>query len=116
VTAEELLLLGALAWLIGWAGWVWRPRVRDRWIILLAFAAIAVLGATALRAWYQRPIAVVLDQTTLRVSPHGRAPAVGPVEAGAAVRLLRNDRGWILVRAGSAEGWVASEAIAAIGG
>jgi hypothetical protein len=116
VTAEELLLLGALAWLVGWAAWVWRPRVRDRWTVLLGFAAIATLAAVGLRAWYRRPIGVVLDQSTIRVSPHGRAPAVGPVEAGAAVRMLRSDRGWILVRAGSAEGWVPSEAIAVIGG
>jgi tetratricopeptide (TPR) repeat protein len=116
VTAQELLLLGALAWLVGWAGWVWRPRAQDRWTIVLAFGAIAALSAVALHFWYQRPIAMVLDQTTLRVSPHGRAPAVGPVEAGAAVRMLRSDRGWVLVRAGPAEGWVASEAIATIGG
>jgi hypothetical protein len=116
VTAEELLLLGALAWIAGWIGWVARPRVRDRWTILLIFAAVAALGGLALRSWYHRPVAVVLDQTTLRLSPHGRAPAVGPLESGGAVRMLRHERGWVLVRAGSAEGWVASNAIAAIGG
>jgi tetratricopeptide (TPR) repeat protein len=116
VTPEELLLLGALAWLAGWVGWVLRPRIRDRWTVLLVFAGAAALGGFALRAWYRRPIAVVLDQTTLRLSPHGRAPAVGPVEAGGAERMLRRDRGWVLVRAGSAEGWVAADAIAAIGG
>jgi hypothetical protein len=116
VTSAELLLLAALAWLAGWAGWIWRPRVRERWTVLLGFAGLAGLGAVALQAWYRRPIAVVLDQTTMRVSPHGRAPAVGPVEAGAAVQMRRSERGWVLVRAGGTEGWVVSEAIAAIGG
>jgi hypothetical protein len=116
VTSAELLLVAAIAWLVGWAGWVWRPRVRERWTVLLGFATMAALGVVALTAWYRRPVAVVLDQTTLRISPHGRAPAVGPIEAGAAVRMGRSERGWVLVRAGPIEGWVASEAIAAIGG
>jgi hypothetical protein len=116
VTSSELLLVASVAWLLGWAGWIWRPRIRERWTVLLAFAAIAALGSVALVAWNRRPIAMVLDQTTLRVSPHGRAPAVGPVEAGAAVRMRRSQRGWVLVRAGTREGWVPLEAIAAIGG
>ena len=116
VTPEELLLVGAVAWLAGWIGWVLRPRHRDRWTALLIFAAIAALGGLSLRTWYRRPIAVVLDQTTMRLSPHGRAPAVGPLESGAAVRMVRADRGWVLVRAGRAEGWVTTDAIAAISG
>jgi hypothetical protein len=116
VTGAELLLVAAVAWLVGWAGWIWRPRVRERWTVLLAFAAIAGLGSVALAVWNNLPIAVVLDQTTLRVSPHGSAPAVGSIEAGSAVRMRRSERGWVLVRAGAAEGWVPSEAIAAIGG
>jgi oxygen tolerance protein BatD len=117
VTSEELLLLGALGWMIGWAGWVFRPRLRDRWTVLLVFAAASAVGGVALRAWYGRPIAIVLDQTMLRLSPHGRAPTVGPLEAGSAVQILRLDRGWVLVKTtGSREGWVASEAVAAISG
>jgi hypothetical protein len=116
VTSEELLLLGALGWIIGWIGWVFRPRLRDRWTVLLVFAAASAAGGFALRAWYRRPIAIVLDQTMLRLSPHGRAPTIGPLEAGGAVQILRQDRGWVLVKAGSREGWVASEAVAAISG
>jgi hypothetical protein len=117
ITSEELLLLGAVGWIAGWIGWVLRPRLRDRWTILLVFAGAAVLCGFALRAWYRRPIAIVLDQTTLRLSPHGHSPAVGPVEAGGAVLILRQERGWALVRAaGSREGWVSADAIAAIGG
>jgi hypothetical protein len=117
VTAEELLLVGTLAWIIGWAGWVFRPRVRYRWLILMAFGASAVAGSLALRSWYRRPIGIVLDPTTLHVSPHGRAPELGPLQSGGAVRILRTQPGWVLVRApGSREGWIASDAIAAIGG
>ena len=117
VTPEELLLLGVLGWLVGWVAWVLRPRQRDRWAILLAFAAASTAAGFGLRAWYRQPVGIVLDQTTLRLSPHGRAPALGSLEAGGAVEILRNDRGWLLVRvAGSREGWVASDAIAAIGG
>ena len=117
VTPEELLLFGALGWIVGWCGWVWRPRIRERWSVLLVFSLIAALGGVALRIWYDRPVAVVLDQTILRLSPHGRAPAIGPLDPGGAVRVLRKGAGWTLVRApGGREGWVASDAIAAING
>ena len=117
VTAEELLLVGALGWLAGWIGWVVRPRLRDRWAILLLFAGVSVASGLGLRAWQRRPLGIVLDQTTLRVSPHGLATALGPVDPGGAVQILRRESGWTLVRAsGAREGWVASDAIAAIGG
>jgi hypothetical protein len=115
MTPQELLLIGACGWLLGWVGWIWRPRFRDRWAILLAFSAGAALAGTALGAWYRRPVAVVLDQTTLRLSPHGRAPTISPLDEGGAVRMVRTIPGWILVQApGGREGWVPSDAIAAI--
>ena len=117
VTSDELLVLGALGWVIGWIGWGARPRTRHRWAIVLGLSAGTVVAGFALRAWHRRPLGIVLDQTTLRMSPHGRAPALGPLDSGGAVRILRRDRGWILVRAaGAREGWVTSEAIAAVGG
>ena len=116
VTPEELLLLAALGWFAGWIGWILRPRVRERWTALLILSATAAIGGLALRAWYRRPVAVILDQTSMRLSPHGRAPAVGTLESGAAVRMVRSDRGWILVRSGRAEGWVTADAVAPING
>jgi len=71
----------------------------------------------ALRIWYRQPLAIVLDDTTLRLSPHGRAPPVGPLETGSAVRVERRVPGWVLVSAsGGRQGWLADEAVAAIGG
>ena len=117
VTADELLLLGALGWVLGWIGWAIRPRLRHRLAILMILAAGTTLAGFALREWYRRPLGIVLDRTTLRMSPHGRAPDLGQLDSGGAVRILRRDRAWVLVRAaGSREGWVASDAIAALGG
>jgi tetratricopeptide (TPR) repeat protein len=117
VTPEELLLAGALGWIAGWLGWVLRPRARERWLVLLVFAGAAVVGGLGLRVWYRRPLAIVLDDATLRLSPHGRAPALAPVEAGTAVRLVQDVPGWVLVRsAGGREGWLTDAAVAAIGG
>jgi hypothetical protein len=91
--------------------------VRERWVVLLVFSAAAVLAGLALRAWLREPVAVVLERSTLRLSPHGLAPAVIPVEAGSAVRIIRHSPGWVMVEApGAHRGWLADEAVAAIGG
>ena len=117
VAPEELLLFGTALWAAGWLGWVSRPRARDRWTILLVFAGCAVLGGLALRVWYRRPVAIVVDPATLRLSPHGLAPAIAPVEGGSAVLLLRRSPGWVFVKAaGSRQGWLPSDAVAAVGG
>jgi len=117
VTPDELLLLGTLGWIAGWVGWVARPRVRERWLVLLVFAAAATAGGLALRAWYRRPLGIVLDDTTLRLSPHGQAPALGPVAGGSAVRVSGHAGGWVLVRAaGRRQGWVPDAAVALVGG
>jgi hypothetical protein len=116
-TPEELLLLGIVVWLAGWLGWVLRPRIRERWTVLLVFGALAVAAGLGLRAWYRRPVAVVLERSTIRLSPHGLAPIVLPLESGTMVRVLRRSPGWLLVRApGAQDGWVPDEAVAAVGG
>ncbi len=117
VTPEELLLLGSLGWLAGWIGWGLAPRLRDRWVVLLVFAACAAGGGLALRVWYRQPLGIVLDRATTRLSPHGLAPPVGPLEPGTAVRVLRRGRGWVLVRVpGEQRGWLPDGAVALVGG
>jgi hypothetical protein len=117
VTAEELLLLGVLGWVAGWLGWTLRPRARERWLVLLVFSAAAVLAGLALRSWLREPLAIVLERTTLRLSPHGLAPTVTSLESGGAVRIIRHSPGWVMVEApGEQQGWLADEAVAAVGG
>jgi hypothetical protein len=117
VGPEELLLLGALGWIAGWLGWTLRPRVRERWLVLLVFSAAAVLSGLALRRWLREPLAVVVERSTLRLSPHGLAPTLASLESGSAVRILRHSPGWVMVEApGAQRGWLADEAVAAVGG
>jgi hypothetical protein len=117
VLPEELLLVGAIGWLAGWLGWTRRPRVRERWLVLLVFSAASVLAGLGLRSWLREPLAVVLDRSTLRLSPHGLAPAVVSLESGSAVRILRHSPGWVMVEApGAQRGWLADAAVAAVGG
>jgi hypothetical protein len=58
----------------------------------------------------------VVPATDCRPPGPGQAQAIGPVEAGGAVQLLRQGPGWSLVRAGAVEGWVSQDAIAVISG
>lgn len=110
-------MLGMLGWIAGWAGWTWRPRVRERWLVLLVFSAMAMLGGLGLQTWLRTPLAIVLERTTLRLSPHGLAPTVSPLESGSAVRVIRSSPGWVMVEAAGAQrGWLADAAVAAIGG
>jgi hypothetical protein len=116
VSAEELLVLGALGWIAGWLGWTLRPLVRERWLILLVFSAATLGAGLALRSWLREPLAIVLNRSTLRLSPHGLAPSIAALESGSAVRILRRSPGWVMVEApGSQRGWLADEAVAAVG-
>jgi hypothetical protein len=116
VAPEELLLFGAMGWLAAWVGWIRRPRVRERWLVLLVFSGAALVAGLALRSWLREPLAVVLDRSSLRLSPHGLAPALAALESGSAVRILRRSPGWVMVEApGSQRGWLADEAVAAVG-
>ena len=83
--------------------------------MLLVFAAVAVGSGLALRAWYRRPLAIVLDPVTLRLSPARPRPGAGSGrerQRRAAGRT--RSAGWVLVRAaGGREGWVPDAAVAA---
>jgi hypothetical protein len=117
VSSEELLLWGSFCWIAGWLGWMLRPMVRERWLVLLVFSGAAVLAGLALRAWLREPLAIVLERTTLRLSPHGLAPTVSSLDSGSAVRILRQAPGWVMVEApGDQRGWLADAAVAAVGG
>ena len=117
VTPEELLLFGSLAWIAGWIGWALRPRLRERWLVLLVFGGLGVGG------WSGAPRLVPPAAGDRARSHLGTALAsrtgsrVAPLEPGGAVRILGHVPGWVLVRhAGDQQGWVADAAVARIGG
>lgn len=113
-TPDELYLAAALLWIVGWAGIAARPGAR-RWSAVVAVAVVLAAAGTAVATWYRRPVGVVLEAQPLRLSPHGRAPAVEPLSAGGAVLVLRADRGWVLVRSPEhREGWLPADAVAMI--
>ncbi len=115
VTPEELALAAAGCWVIGCAFLARRRALRARVIASLGAALVLGGAAFALRDWYARPLAVMTVSSPLRLSPHGRAPEVGPLAAAAAVRPLRSDRGWWLVLGPDGrEGWVPAGALAVI--
>ena len=89
----------------------------DELAALEVFAGCAIVGGLGLQAWYRRSLGVVLESTSLLLSPHGRAPTVSPIEGGTTVRIVKRSPGWTLVRApGAREGWLSQDAIAALGG
>jgi oxygen tolerance protein BatD len=111
-TAEELLLLSAVAWIGGWmlvaAGR--RTSRSRRWAAATLGIAIVAggLGGREL-ARRDRRVAIVRDsQTALRVAPYGPASAAHAVEAGTAVIVDRESPGsaWLLVRRDGERGWV----------
>lgn len=112
VTPRELLIVAGLAWVVGWIGLTVNPT-RRRWAWALAVAAL--LGVAA--AWIARaerdPIAIVLHDTQLRVSPHERAPRVANALGGVVVRVADSTPGWWLVQAPSQErGWLRRQEVA----
>jgi hypothetical protein len=116
VSAYELLVLTATAWMVGWVGMIVGRRFRRRWAVVLALAG--VLGASALAAqwWHRQPRALIVTAVPLRVSPHERAPTVHPITSGAAVWIEERQTAWTLVRSTDERlGWVPNETLAPIG-
>ena len=119
LATQIVILLGT-----GLRNWWWAviaAVVACVWLIRRRLANPAVrlaFDARVLRSIdHEGRPAVVLDRTTLRLSPHGLAPPVAALESGSAVWILRRSPGWVMVEAqGSQRGWLADEAVAAVGG
>ena len=109
LSAEECF---ALALLACWAAvplYLFLGRRRMLWGLGLVLAAgLAALGQL-LRSEHAGRRAVLIGGASLRISPHGLAPARGGVPAFRVVQLSRQSGGWWLVRADGSTGWVPAE-------
>ncbi len=116
VTPAELALAALICWLAGWTVLtLQRGRVGARVVGSLAASLVFGGGALVLHHWYQEPLAILTDATSLRLSPYGRAPEIAPLAAGAAVRPVRADGGWRLVEGPDGRsGWVPADALAPV--
>lgn len=113
--SAELLAVAIVAW---WVGWVGLARRWGRRAVRWAFGAAVLLGAAGmgLRWWNGRALGLAAEDTVLRQAPHGRAPPVRSLGVGTAVFAERFDPAWVLVRTpDGARGWVARDALAAVG-
>jgi hypothetical protein len=116
VTPSELGLAALICWLAGWTVLILQHgRIGARVVASLAASLVLGLAALGLHQWYREPLAILTDAVPLRLSPHGRAPEIAPLVAGAAVRPLRADGGWRLVEGPDGRaGWVPAEALASV--
>jgi tetratricopeptide (TPR) repeat protein len=111
VTPEELWIVAAVLWVVGWLGFA-ASRGRQRWAVVVTAALVAGAGAGALARWYQRPLAVVTAEQSMALSPHELAPAVAPVQVGSVVSLLSTTGNWAKVRASNGQlGWLPLEVV-----
>lgn len=112
VAPSELVALGGLLWLLGWAGFLLRPARRARWAWLGAAGLLLLASGWGLAAWYARPVAVVRGSVPLRVSPHGRGSALANLDEGQAVLREGVRHEWWLVRDPSGRlGWLPAAAV-----
>lgn len=115
VTPAELWLLGLVVWLGGWGGVLWTRQFRGRWVVLLSGGVLLLLAGTGLERTYDAPVAVVVNNAQLRLSPNGLAPAVGEVARLGTVDLGTARGGWIRVATASGqEGWMLREELESV--
>lgn len=107
LTPDELWLIAFVVWIAGWTGLLVTRQVRGRWLVLLAGALLLFGGGAALGHWYDRPVAVVAQNSQLRLSPHELAPPVGEVSRLGTVVLGGARGGWVMVESsGGQPGWI----------
>jgi tetratricopeptide (TPR) repeat protein len=119
VTPDELLLLGLVCWLAGWATLAITRRARLRRVgwAALAIGGACLAGSTGLRWWYDRPLVLVRHGEPARVSPTGLAREVARLEAGAALERRESAGSWTLVASRrSPVGWVRTDALVPVPG
>jgi hypothetical protein len=112
---SELLLVGLVCWLAGWAGVLVTRRFRGRWLVLLGGGVLLIGLGLGLGWWYRASTAVVATNATLRLSPHELAPPVGEVPKLGTVRVDLQRGGWWRVRAtGGQTGWIRQNDVALV--
>jgi hypothetical protein len=118
VTWRELGLAAIPLWLIGWVLLVARSRrARELGIGLGAVAVLLTAASLSLRERERRPLGLLLGKTALQLSPHERAPTIGPLDPGTAVLVVRRAPGWAMVDApGGRLGWVPVDSLAMLRG
>ncbi|HLG06962.1 MAG TPA: hypothetical protein VI383_12535, partial [Gemmatimonadales bacterium] len=110
----------ALALLVSWASFLvflfGGRRRHVLWGSILTLAFVLALAGEVLRSERSGPRAVLIGGASLRVSPHGLAPARGGAPAFSVVRLIRQSGSWWLVGTGDGSGWVPEAILARPGG
>lgn len=118
VTWQELALVAAPLWLLGWAMRMVRSRrVRELGVGCAGLAVLLAAAAVFFHERGRRPLSLLVGKTSLQLSPHERAPAVAPLEDGTALVILRRTAGWTMVSApGGRLGWVPTDSLAVLRG
>jgi hypothetical protein len=114
VTWQELALLSAPLWIVGWVLLALRRNRRRRELaVAILLLATVIGGASVALRWRMRaPLAVATAKLSLQLSPHERAPTVATLDPGSALRVMRRAPGWVMVDApGGRLGWVEAESV-----